>query len=322
MDNCHPHKQPIVIIAGPTGSGKSAVSQKLYRLFEHPRIEIISADSRQIYRFMDIGTDKPKLEILKTIPHHMIDLITPDQEFSAGEYRTETLKVLKVIRQNKAIPVIVGGTGLYIRVLLGGLATDAGKNVVIRNRLHRELEEEGAGALHLRLSKLDPDRAKDINPEDTYRIIRTLEIIESGIDSPSQVFADHQFDDSPFLPLFFVLNVDRVKLYNRIEARVDQMVAAGLFQEVAMILSKFGEKAPGLTGIGYKQVVMFFKNLIGREEAIRLIKRDTRRYAKRQMTWFRKEKGVIGLNHDPDNSEITVESIKSNILTLWERYYE
>lgn len=296
----------IIVLTGPTGAGKSSLALLLAVYPGMPAIEIICADSRQIYRGMDIGTDKTNPDDRRSIPHHLLDIIDPDTRFSAADFAAHAGACIQDILNRNALPVVVGGTGLYIRALTCGLARLTGPVRGSRAKYHRLLEKEGSAALYEQLRQRDPARSRNVSPSDTFRVIRALEILDSGTEDISCALSAHGFEENPYHSLKFFLSVDRDKLYTRIDARVDAMIERGLIQEVAALRNRFGEQAPALSGIGYSQIGRYLDHELTREEAIRIIKRDTRHYAKRQITWFRKEPGIEMLPHDPDNPEKTL----------------
>jgi tRNA dimethylallyltransferase len=302
-------KPKIVLISGSTGSGKSSLANAMFFDQRIPPFEIISADSRQIYKEMDIGTDKPDRKILSQIPYHMIDIIYPDQVYSAADFCRRTRRIIADLQSNQIIPLIVGGTGLYIRALIYGLAPVRGETAAIRRRLKEELQQKGVKFLYQRLVEQDSERAAHIHPGDAYRIIRALEILENGTRRISETFNLHGFNNPEYTVLFLLLTVNREILYNIIDARVDRMVNSGLIEEVEGLVRKYGKSCQALTGIGYRQIVSFLNKEISRDESIRLIKRDTRHFVKRQMTWFKKEKNVTWIDHDPDSPDKTLNHV-------------
>ncbi len=309
--------EKLVAIAGPTGSGKSIVSIAVSRNPDLPPCEIISADSRQVYRGMDIGTDKISSGIRADIPHHLIDIMDPDTPYSAAAFSDMASEIITRITVDKGLPLVVGGTGLYLRLLLRGVADVPSGHPEIRAVLREEAETRGVDTLYAELMQRDPVRGEQIDPHDQFRIIRALEILRSGHENISDSFKKHGFETPHYRARIFVLSVPRPVLYKRIEQRIDGMVEAGLVNEVRAVLDRWGESAPALTGIGYRQIVMYLKGKISFHEAIRLTKRDTRRFAKRQLTWFRKEQDVSWLEHNPENTELTVQTITDEIKTFW-----
>ncbi|MCJ7642540.1 MAG: tRNA (adenosine(37)-N6)-dimethylallyltransferase MiaA [Desulfobacterales bacterium] len=275
----------VVIILGPTGVGKSKCAMQLA---EELGGEIVSADSMQVYQYMDIGTAKPTPDERKQIKHHLIDWVTPDQPFHAGLYRALGRKTIdQLFKEGKPIWV-VGGTGLYIRALIQGLFTSPKIDPGIREKLKREAQEGSAGALHQRLREVDPATADRLHPHDLFRIIRALEIFDAtGV--PISFYRDqHRFGERPYRTLKIGLEIERQSLYHRIDQRVDRMIEQGLLQEVRNLLAMgYSPQLKPMQSLGYKQVIQYLTKKIGWEEAITQIKRDTRHYAKRQWTWFK-----------------------------------
>ncbi len=304
----------IIVFGGPTGTGKTALAIALAKSDKLPDMEIISADSRQIYRGMNIGTDKVSAQIQKIVPHHLIDIIDPDEKFSAADFLCRASRCIKDITARGKIPFVVGGTGLYIRVLTGGLASVAAPDHECRKKYHEYLKEHGESALHQILCKRDSKRASEIHPTDTFRVIRALEILDSGRENVSELLSDHGFEERPYRFLKCVLSVHRQKLYNRIEMRVDEMVNKGLLKEVMELRTLYDKDVPALNGIGYAQIGRYLDDEISLDEAIRIIKRDTRHYAKRQITWFKKEPETHFIQHDPDKLAASVTQMTDLIL--------
>ena len=277
-------KPKIIVICGATGIGKTSVSIKLAQKLAG---EIVSADSMQIYRYMDIGTAKPTPAELAQVPHHMIDIVEPDEDYDAVRFSKQARhRIADIVRRGR-LPVIVGGTGLYIKSLLHGLFQSKPIAAEIRTRLKKEAEKNGSQALHQRLQQLDPHTAARLHPNDSYRILRALETIEATGKSISELHQEHGFEDDPFDALKIGLQMDRRQLYNRIDRRVDLMVEAGLVDEVTKLL-KMGYTAQlkSMQSIGYRHMVEFLEGKMPWDECIRTLKRDTRRFAKRQFTWF------------------------------------
>ncbi|MCP4692757.1 MAG: tRNA (adenosine(37)-N6)-dimethylallyltransferase MiaA [Desulfobacterales bacterium] len=278
-------KPGVIIICGPTGVGKTSSAIEAARRFEG---EIVGADSMQIYRFMDIGTAKPTPGERASVPHHMIDFLDPDEPFDAAMYADMADKKIREIQGRGALPFIVGGTGLYIKALIHGLFGQGRGDAAVRDRLRREAEELGADALHRRLAARDPEAAKRIHPNDSYRIIRALEVHETSGAAISTHHADHRFGARRHRSLKIGLAMDRPALYERIDRRVDAMLASGLQDEVRLLLRMgYAETLKSMQSIGYRHMAECIQGRTPWEEAIRTLKRDTRRYAKRQMTWFK-----------------------------------
>lgn len=278
-------KPKVIVICGPTGSGKTAAAIRLAVRFNG---QIISADSMQIYRYMDIGTAKPTPLEQQRVPHHLIDVVAPDEPFNAARFADMAQNLISRLQPQGRVPFVVGGTGLYIKALLKGLFQAEPVDPALRSRLKKEAAAHGAAFLHRRLGECDPVTARRIHPNDTYRILRALEIYELTGQSISQHQSDHGFSEKPFSVLKIGLDIDRIELYERINARVDQMMAAGLLQEVKNLLARgYAPTLKSMQSIGYRHLVDFIEGRLSWPEAIRTFKRDTRRYAKRQLTWFK-----------------------------------
>ncbi len=295
----------VVVLLGPTGIGKSKLA---IDLAEELGGEILSADSMQIYRYMDIGTAKPTLDEQKRVRHHMIDLATPDQPFHAGLYRMLARKIIAELYK-KGKPIwVVGGTGLYIKVLTQGLFSHPKIDPDVRKRLRLEAEEKGEASLYQRLEKVDPLTASRIHPHDLFRIIRALEIFDSTGVPISFLREQHRFGESPYHTLKIGLETNREALYHRIEQRVDQMIEKGLLQEVKRLMERgYGRELKPMQSLGYKQMVRFFLKEIEWTEAVKQIKSNTRHYAKRQWTWFKADPEVRWRDESVDRQKIFLE---------------
>jgi len=282
----------VLIIAGPTSVGKSRLA---FHLAKRWNTGLISADSRQIYRYMDIGTGKPTPLERSIVPHYMIDIVEPDKTYSAGEYgRCARSRIDKMIKEGK-IPIVAGGTGLYIRSLIEGLSPSPPSDPKIKKELTWVLRKRGINYLYTELSNLDPELSKRLHPNDKQRILRAMEVyLITG-----RRLSDIQKQGAPPLPykiLYILLNRDRDVLYKMINKRVEEMFAQGLVDEVRAILDMgYTIDQPGMQSIGYKYITQYISGKISLNEAIQLMQRDTRRYAKRQITWFKKEKMAINL---------------------------
>lgn len=307
----------VLILLGPTAVGKTEIS--IY-LAKELKTEIISSDSMQIYRFMDIGTAKPSTQQRKEVIHHMIDIIDPWEYFSTGQY-IERVKIIisKLFRENK-IPLIVGGTGLYLRAMTEGIFEGADADWTLRKKLI-EAEKNNPGYLYEVLKNVDPEAALRINPRDMRRIIRALEVFYKEKKSISEI---QKSLTSP-LPYRFIkvgISRERRELYERIEKRVNLMIESGLVEEVRKILrlihknsKKKDSPLPALQAIGYKEIAGFLADLYDLQEALRLIKKRTKMYAKRQFTWFKKEKDIIWLDI---TKRADYENIAKEILKVFE----
>lgn len=302
-------KHPWFILVGPTAVGKSAIAERLASALG---TDILAADSRQIYQGMDIGTDKPSPESRARVPRHLIDLVPPDALFSAGKYKKlaeEKIAALSV--EGKPI-FIEGGTGLYIKTLLYGLWEGPPADWDFRNRLLEEESEKGEGTLHRRLAEVDPAGADRIHPRDLPKLVRALEVYHQVGRPLSELHAEHRFAEPPKGAYFLVgLRRDREDLYQRIEQRVESQIARGLVEETSRLLSAgFSPKLPSMRGLGYKQMTRYLRGEQTREEAIATLKRDTRHYAKRQITWFRADPKIEWIDLKPEErSEAAAERI-------------
>jgi len=289
-----PKRKALLIILGPTCVGKSATAIKIAKIFNG---EIINCDSMQVYRGFDIGTDKIPLDQRENIPHHLLDMISPSTQFTAADFIQLALEVIGNIHKKTKLPIITGGTGLYLKALLNGLFPGGKSDPNIRKSIEAEAEEKGLESLSEKLRTVDPQYAEKIGNKDKYRIIRALEVFEATNKSLSEHFADTRSFVRDFHVLKIGLKIDRQILYTNIEKRVDKMFAGGLVNEVKNLLEKgANEKSPPFRALGYKHVLKHLQKELTLEEAIMLTKRDTRHYAKRQMTWFRKMEGIQWFN--------------------------
>ncbi|MCI0478183.1 MAG: tRNA (adenosine(37)-N6)-dimethylallyltransferase MiaA [Anaerolineales bacterium] len=271
--------KPLIAIIGPTAVGKSALALQLAQEF---RGEIVSADSRQVYRGMDLGTAKPSPAEQQLTPHHLIDLVNPNEPFTLAEYQPRAYAIIAQIHARGNTPFLVGGTGLYVRAVLEGLAIP---RVAPDPQRRKELEREDAAILYARLQQLDPVAAARIEPRNKRRVIRALEVCETAGKPISELQTLHAPN---FRILRIGLTMPREELYARINARVDQMIAAGLIEEVRALLARgYASKLPAMSGLGYRQIAAYLNGTSTREEAIHCLKRDTRRFVHHQYSWFR-----------------------------------
>jgi len=289
-------KPRCIIIAGPTATGKTALSVSLAQAFDG---EIVNADSMQVYRGMDIGTAKPTDEEQKGIPHHLLDVVNPDEEFNAASYRRMALPLVTDIVSRQKTCFITGGTGLYIKSLTQGLFHCPPSDMNFRETLKRQCETDGLQTLYERLEHLDPESAKKLHPHDKFRIIRALEIAHLTEQRPSELIKSHNFSDTPLNALKICLDSDREKLYHRIDQRSLEMVANGLAEETENLMKKgYSPELKSMQSIGYRHMVNHLQGKWSLEEAIRNIQRDTRRYAKRQFTWFRGDPDYVWIGSE------------------------
>ena len=299
--------QKIIILAGPTASGKTSLS---LRLAEHLGAEVVNADSMQVYRRMDIGTAKPGAEERKRVVHHLLDVAEPDEEFNAALYRSLALPVLRALDSRGKMGLVVGGTGLYLKSLLGGLFHCPPKDPALRASLQLEYERLGSLRLHERLRLLDPESARKIHPNDHIRVTRALEIIALAKRSPSQLIQEHRFGERAFRALKLCLKVDREILYRRIDERSEKMVKTGLIEETEDLLRNgYSPDLKPMMALGYKHMVRYLRGIWSLEEALRKLARDTRRYAKRQLTWFRADPEMVWV--DPRDLRPILDTIKN-----------
>jgi len=289
----------ILVILGPTASGKTKVSLEIADILKG---EIISADSRQIYRFMDIGTAKPSLEERKKVPHHLIDIVNPDEYFSAADYSAKAREAIKNILGRGKEPIVIGGSGLYLRALFKGIFKGPGKDEKLRSKLKKRAEESGIESLHRELVKKDPEAAKKIGPHNLVRIIRALEVYELTGKKISDLQKKGEYPPEEYDFVKIGLELDREQLYQRIEQRVDQMITSGLVYEVKSLKEKgYDLRFAPLKTFGYKEIFQYQNGEISLEQAKGKIKLETRHYAKRQITWFKKEEGIFWINAEKEN---------------------
>jgi tRNA dimethylallyltransferase len=289
-------KPCVIVICGPTAVGKTAAGIELARAVGG---EIISADSMQVYRRMDIGTAKPTAEEQAAVRHHLIDIVEPDEPFDAATYAVLGRRAVAELSRRGKTPVVVGGTGLYIKALLSGLFRSDARDPAVRNRLRAEAQARGSAALHARLEQCDPQTAARLHPNDAIRILRALEVFEVTGRPISELQQEHRFADMPFRALKIGLSTERAALYRRIDQRVEDMITAGLENEVRMLLSEgYGPELKPMQSIGYSHLAAFIAGSVSREECLRTLQRDTRRFAKRQLTWFRSDPDIVWTTPD------------------------
>lgn len=288
-------KKPLIILTGPTAVGKTKASIGLAKAVDG---EIISADSMQVYRHMDIGSAKIKPEEMEGIPHHLIDVLEPDDEFHVVKFQQLAIKAMREIWERGHIPIVTGGTGFYIQALLYDIDFDENeKEDACRKELEAYAKEHGAEALHEKLAFVDPASAEMIHPNNIKRVIRALEFYEQTGKRISEHNETQRQRESPYAFAYFVLTDDRAHLYERINRRVDQMIEEGLVNEVQALKDKgYTKQLVSMQGLGYKEILDYLDGNCTLEEAIYTIKRDTRHFAKRQLTWFKRERDVIWIN--------------------------
>ena len=290
-------KQPLIILTGPTASGKTALSVELAKRIGG---EIISADSMQVYRYMDVGSAKVTVEEMDGVPHHLIDVLDPQDSFNVVTFQEMAKEAMKKIYANGHIPIVAGGTGFYIQALLYDIDfTDNDGDMEYRHHLEELAKEQGAEVLHSMLKEVDPPSAEAIHANNVKRVIRALEFYKKTGQRISDHNEEERQKESPYNFAYYVLNMDRATLYDRIDLRVDKMIEAGLEEEVKQL------KGMGCTrdmvsmqGLGYKEILDYLNGELSLEEAVYILKRDTRHFAKRQLTWFKREKDVTWVTQE------------------------
>ena len=303
----------LVAILGPTASGKTALSLELAERFQG---EIVNCDSVAMYREFEIGTAKPSAEERARVPHHLFDIVAPDAYITAGEYARLGRRILNDIKGRGHLPIIVGGTGLYLRALLEGLFPGPQRSEELRGRLRGAGERRGAGYLHRILRRLDMEAAGKIHAHDTPKLIRAIEVCLAARRQMTEMWKQGRDALTGFRVLRLGLNPDRDALYARINERACRMFAMGLVEETRGLLEKYGEAARPLGSLGYKQAVQLLRGEVSREAAIRAAQQAHRNYAKRQLTWFRREPEVVwlaGFGHEAGVREKAGEALRDGL---------
>lgn len=304
--------QKVVVICGPTASGKTALSIELAKRING---EIVSADSMQIYDEMNIGTAKPDQEEMQGIKHYLIGNIKPTKRYSVSEFKKDAISAIKEIISKEKMPIVVGGTGLYVNSLVYGIDyPEIQTNLEYRKELEKIVEEKGLQYLFEKAVEIDKEAMKNISPNDKKRILRVLEIYKETGKTKTELERESRKNGIPYDYKIFAINMPREILYDRINRRVDIMIEKGLIYEVSSLYEKYGESLlTSMQAIGYKEVVEFLKGNCTKEEMIEKIKMETRRYAKRQLTWFRKIENIQwldGLNDIQNNVNIILEGLQ------------
>jgi len=305
-------KPTVIVICGPTASGKTALSIELAKKIDG---EIVSADSMQIYKDMDIGSAKVTCDEMQGIKHYLIDCVLPNERYSVANYKQDAKNAIEEIIKKGKTPIVVGGTGLYIDALIYEIEY---KDIVINEEYRKKLEkirdEQGLDVLYKKALEIDPKAMEKISPNDFKRITRVLEIYEATGKTKTQQEVESRLNEIPYEYKVFAINYDRDKLYERINKRVDIMLEKGLIEEVKKLLNKYSEFPTAMQGLGYKEVKQYFDGELTKEEMIEKIKQESRRYAKRQFTWFRKNKQTIWINgQDSIEHNINIILEESNI---------
>lgn len=309
-------KKPVIAIVGPTAVGKTRLSIEVAESFNG---EIISGDSMQVYQGLDIGTAKISEEEKQGIPHYMIDTKSPSDSFSVADYQVLVQQYINEIASHQKLPIIAGGSGLYIQAALYNYNfSDQKRNGAVTRRLEEELENLGVLTLYNRLKKIDPDQATKIHPNNHRRVIRALEIYQTTGMTMSE-YQKEQKRDSPYNPIFIGLEMDRKLLYERINARVDNMLEQGLLDEVEMLYKQGFENCQSMRGIGYKEFIPYFKGEQSLIQATETLKRNSRRFAKRQYTWFKNKLDVQWYTITPETIDETFRKILDELAGMLRR---
>lgn len=283
-------KPKVIVICGPTASGKTGLSIELAKKING---EIVSCDSMQIYKDMTIGTAKPTLEEMQGIKHYLIDFVSPDSRYSVADFQKDAKKAIAEILSKGKVPIIVGGTGLYVDTLVYNIQyPEIETDLEYRKQLEKIAEKDGLYALYEKASEIDEEAVKKISSNDKKRIMRILEIHHQTGKTKTQLEIESRKEEPEYDYLVYAINMDREKLYDRINKRVDIMIDQGLIEEVQKLLQKYKNFPTAMQGLGYKEVVSYLQGNMTREEMIDVLKQETRRYAKRQLTWFRKNKEI------------------------------
>ncbi len=295
-------KRPLIILTGPTAVGKTAASIGLAKAVGG---EIISADSMQVYRHMDIGSAKITEEEMQGIPHYLVDVLDPEEAFNVVRFQEMAKAAMQKIHDNGHIPIVVGGTGFYIQALLYDIDfTENDSDFSFREELEKTAREKGAEYLHSLLKQADPEAAEQIHPHNIKRVIRALEFNRKTGQKISTHNEQERRKQSPYEFAYFVLTDNREALYARIDRRVDKMMEQGLLEEVRALKDRgIARESVSMQGLGYKELLAYLDGEIPLEEAVRIIKRDTRHFAKRQLTWFRRERDVIWIDRQEIGQE-------------------
>mgnify|MGYP004466065081 FL=1 len=303
-------KPKIIVICGPTASGKTALSIQLAKKIDG---EIVSADSMQIYEDMDVGTAKPSIEEMEGVKHYLIGNVSPTVRYSVANFKKDAINAINEIIQKGKTPIIVGGTGLYVDSLVQGIEYDDTEiDLEYRNQLEELAKEHGLDYLYNKAIQIDPTAMEKISNNDKKRIFRVLEIYHATGKTKTMQEYESKQKENPYDYKVFAIDMDRKKLYERINKRVDIMIANGLVDEVKKLISKYSELPTAIQGLGYKEVVLYLNNEITYDEMVEKIKLETRHYAKRQLTWFRRNKDITwinGLDNIQNNVNIILEGV-------------
>jgi tRNA dimethylallyltransferase len=310
MKNFAEQKPVVLVVCGATGSGKTALALDIAGRIP---LEIISADSRQVYRCMDIGTAKASVQEQRMVTHHLIDVINPDEEFSVADFVERARPLITEIGARGKLPCIVGGTGLYIEALIGGLADLPSGDEALRQEFQRLERESGPGTLHRKLERIDPDAAGQIHPHNIVRLVRALEVCQLSGRKFSVLKEEHNFADRPYRTMKLALGYPRETLYQRIDERAAMMLNEGLIAETEALIAEYSTNLGALQTLGYREVCRYLKGEIDAGQMLEDIRKFTRHYAKRQLTWFRKDKEIIWVDSCNESGSV-IESIDNFVL--------
>lgn len=304
------NKPKVIVICGPTASGKTNLSIQLAKQIDG---EIISCDSMQIYKDMNIGTAKPTKQEMQNIEHYLLDFIEPNQRYSVADFKTDAQNAIEKILQKGKVPIVVGGTGLYVDSLVQNIHYPTIEiDLNYRKQLEEKIEKEGLEVLYNEAKQIDEKAMQIISKNDQKRIMRVLEIFHQTGKTKTQLEEESRLEPAPYEYIVFAIDMQREKLYERINKRVDIMLEQGLIEEVKNLVEKYQEFPTAMQGLGYKEVVSYLNQQLTKEEMIEKIKMETRRYAKRQLTWFRKNKDITWING--------LAPIQENIQCILEEY--
>ncbi len=308
-------KKPLIVLTGPTAAGKTELSIALAKKLNGA---IISADSMQVYKYMNIGSAKIRPEEMQGVRHYLVDVLDPREEFHVARFQQMAKEALEEIYRNGQLPIVVGGTGFYIQALLKDIDFDESSGELpCRKELEETARREGGAVLYERLKQVDPESAEEIHPNNVKRVIRALEFYQETGQPISLHNKEQKEKQPPYTYAYFVLNDDRARLYERIDRRVDRMVEQGLVEEVRWLKEHgYDRSLVSMQGLGYKELFPYLDGTCSLEEAVEIIKRDTRHFAKRQITWFKREPDVIWLNQQEFGYD--KEKILKRMLELWE----
>lgn len=305
-------KPKVIVICGPTASGKTGLSVKLAQAMNG---EIVSCDSMQIYKDMTIGTAKVTKEEMQGIPHYLIDFVSPDERYSVADFQKDAEKAIHEIVAKGKTPIVVGGTGLYVDTLIYHIQyPEIETDLAYRNQLEEMIQEQGLEVAYQKAKEIDPQAIEKISSNDQKRIMRILEIYHQTQKTKTQLEIESRREEPPYEYLVYAIDMDREKLYDRINQRVDIMIEQGLIEEVQALLEKYKNFPTAMQGLGYKEVVAYLKGNMTKEEMIDTLKQETRRYAKRQLTWFRKNKEIKWIDG--------LRPVEENIQRILEDYEE